>query len=97
MIFKLLPIIKFITNSRTVANTVNSLIKQFNNHRNIKAETADLQKILDVQAEINEKLETQLNLLQDALSDLHKTIRRIAYAVIISMLLSLIAILAVIF
>jgi Mg2+ and Co2+ transporter CorA len=93
MIFKLIPIIKFLTSSRTIANTVNALIKQFNSHRNIKAETDDLQKILDVQAEINEKLESQLNLLQEAISNLHKNIRRIIYIVLISLLLSIISIL----
>lgn len=91
MIFKLIPIIKFITNSRSIANTVNGLIKQFNSHRNIKAETADLQKILNVQAEINEKLESQLNLLQDALSNFHKTVRKISIIAVIALLLSLIS------
>jgi hypothetical protein len=46
-----------------------------------------------VQAEINEKLESQLNLLQEAISNLHKNIRRIIYIVLISLLLSIISIL----
>jgi septal ring factor EnvC (AmiA/AmiB activator) len=100
MIFKLLPILKFITNSRAVTNTVNNLIKQFSNYKqlkNVKTESADLQKILDLQSEINEKLENQIYLLQEALDNLNKTVRRITIVVSIALILSVISLLIMLF
>lgn len=97
MIFKLVPILKFVANSRVVTNTISSLIKQFKKQKNIKAETADLQKILDVQAEINERLESQINFLQEDISNLYKGIRRIIYIALISLFLSIASILIIIF
>ncbi|MFO7448361.1 MAG: hypothetical protein R6W90_18520 [Ignavibacteriaceae bacterium] len=88
----LLPVIKIISKSSAVASTVNALVKQFNSAKAANQNVRELQKALEVQASLNENLETQLVLLQSAIDNLQKSVKTLSYILYACVALSIAAI-----
>ncbi|GEM_PF-4341945 len=93
MAFNLLPIIKLLSKSGSIATTVNNIIRQYNIVKNTAADQKELQKALQLQASINEQLEQQINLLQTALIKLQKSLKTVLYIVFTALLISVAALL----
>jgi predicted ATPase with chaperone activity len=97
MAFNLIPVLKFLGQSGSIASTVTSLVKEFQKVKNTNLNHEEIKKALEVQSAINEKIERQVELLQLSILNLQKTLKVLAYIVIAAVAIILISLSIIIF
>jgi hypothetical protein len=87
MAFNILPVLKFIANSRAIASTVNNLMGSY---KDMKAAdiSKELKESITLQSEINEKIEKQIEQLQKAIINNEANIRAINKTSLLALILT---------
>lgn len=91
MAFQIIPIIKMLSKSGQIAGTLNTLFKQYQKIREEKSGSDENKKIMDVQAKINEKLESQIEIINRAMISVQSTMKSLTYICFTALVLSVLA------
>jgi len=92
MAFQIIPIIKLLSKSGTIASTLDSLFKQYKRLRNDSAAISELQKVMGLQDEINGEMQSQIELTNKMIIEVHKSFKVLYYLCSTSIALSAAAI-----
>lgn len=93
MALNLLSIIKTLSQSKAVADTVSSLIKQYKGIKKEDININEVKKFLEIQSSLNEQLEKQINILQSSVEKIQKSVFNLTIIAAAAAILSIIAIL----
>ena len=91
MAFNILPVIKFISQSKGIADTVNSLVKQYKEIKQGGFDDSEIKKALEVQAALNEQLENQIKVIGKAIEDLERSVKTLRSLIYVALFLSVAA------
>jgi len=79
MAFQIIPIIQLLSKSGTIASTLDSLFKQYKRLRNDSAAISELQKVVELQDKINGEMQSQIELINKMIIEVHKSFKVLSY------------------